>query len=881
MPDPAPLIAHDSSVVEHSLEHALTSAARAGVHKLLSDAEYANALADYLHATTGVKPAYAKLVIALLAPLARAGGSAAGGWISGLVGERLKRRLKQVPGVQRVLDALDGAITKISADAAAKREFTAMLDERRAGRGPAFEGEGDLSRELRAHVETLATLDDLSTSVTDVRALCDALLAQLPPQPVLRAALLPRDTHLHRFVYRARRAALRGRDAELAQLETFVDTSATFAWWALTGPGGLGKSRLALELGIRIGAAARVGWFDPTTTFDWDRWQPDRPTVIIADYADAGSNADAVFQLLRRLSSRNDLGLPVRVLLLARAEARTTDPRNWYARLTTAGSNASLIEAKQFAPPDVLGGLDDNALWSVVEAFLPSGSDVPDRPAVLANLLTIDPARRPLFAAMVGDALGAGRSLRAWDQARLVSDVLNRERRQFWYRAETPSPDEVRHEHLLAVATLAGGVPVVDLDAGARDAPGLVPDAATFDPEQYTRMVVAPATERLAPLEPDILGEFMVLDVLHPRHAADDRGIRLLSAAVGAGSRTTWDTFVRIGQDFPKHETVAWLTERPRGTHDGAVEEYAGTCRALANGMREGGHQSDLATLYERIDRLSDAPHPDGRPHDPALVHAFWFVTFCYAWALGAAGNLPSALPLAARLARDLRENTARLAQDREANPDLQVNPAQEELRLLVSGLAADLTVDWSNAIRRGPGGEVRADVGPHAAQELVSIARLARDLWPEDVAVREAFARTARQVASVAGDRGWFTVARMSYVMLRDVARTYTKDQAVQQRLARAAHDLMIDIEQSEVRDPRPTPAMIDRVEELLADCAAAYACFRDDPDMAGQLGRVAQIAARYLASVGRSAGAQRAAKLAEVHATAAQRVVRQSPNQ
>ena len=52
-----------------------------------------------------------------------------------------------------------------------------------------------------------------------------------------------------RFVYSARSIPLIGRAEELAQIEAFLtDQSRHFSWMILHGPGGLGKSRLALEV---------------------------------------------------------------------------------------------------------------------------------------------------------------------------------------------------------------------------------------------------------------------------------------------------------------------------------------------------------------------------------------------------------------------------------------------------------------------------------------------------------------------------------------------------------------------------------------------------------------------------------------------------------
>ena len=113
-------------------------------------------------------------------------------------------------------------------------------------------------------------------------------LAQNPrkwryPQPPLYLNLLEltRET---RFVYGARAAPFIGRDSEIEELEAFLQSDASFQWWLLLGPGGQGKSRLALELCLNQRESWYAG-FLRDDKFDWLTWKPDKPTLIVADYA--------------------------------------------------------------------------------------------------------------------------------------------------------------------------------------------------------------------------------------------------------------------------------------------------------------------------------------------------------------------------------------------------------------------------------------------------------------------------------------------------------------------------------------------------------------------------------------------------------------------
>jgi pimeloyl-ACP methyl ester carboxylesterase len=90
-----------------------------------------------------------------------------------------------------------------------------------------------------------------------------------------------------RFIYAARVLPFIGRDAEIEQLGDFLSSpEQPFRWMVLYGSGGVGKSRLALELCL----ACRNDWhagFLPQKGDepDWGRWQPLMPTLIVVDYA--------------------------------------------------------------------------------------------------------------------------------------------------------------------------------------------------------------------------------------------------------------------------------------------------------------------------------------------------------------------------------------------------------------------------------------------------------------------------------------------------------------------------------------------------------------------------------------------------------------------
>jgi len=78
------------------------------------------------------------------------------------------------------------------------------------------------------------------------------------------------------------------RGEKLEALLGFVRAPADFAWWLLCGSGGSGKTRLALRLAMLAHAEGWRAGFLPkeyrAETADLDAWEPQLPTLIVADY---------------------------------------------------------------------------------------------------------------------------------------------------------------------------------------------------------------------------------------------------------------------------------------------------------------------------------------------------------------------------------------------------------------------------------------------------------------------------------------------------------------------------------------------------------------------------------------------------------------------
>jgi hypothetical protein len=373
------------------------------------------------------------------------------------------------------------------------------------------------------------------------------------PDPPLQMHVFPvsRPTRMH---FRARKVPFLGRVSELQKLQAFLDSDASFSWWLITGAGGSGKSRLALEVCLRHQENWTVGFLPENSKYNgWSEWKPDRSTLIVADYC--SSRSLELQDIVTALSTLDTPGKHhVRLLLIERSTEG-----DWLKNLLGVGSTRLLVESVRYDDPLQTSPMSDSELWQAI-TFLFEASELrklPDEQETLQALFELDPLRRPLFAALAADALIAGRDIRLWDQTALLRDVLEREEDKFW----KPAGITERDKNLLCFATLLGGMPVENLAlpllAKANFPTTEALDANRFNAERYQVMTAHPSTEFLAPLKPDVLGEFYALERLLPRDKVDHRrAVTTLSLAWLLETGGVLDFVTRALTDFPEHKAV-------------------------------------------------------------------------------------------------------------------------------------------------------------------------------------------------------------------------------------------------------------------------------------------------------------------------------------
>ena len=149
--------------------------------------------------------------------------------------------------------------------------------------------------------------------------------------------------------------------------------------------------------------------------------------------------------MIKHQADNGKLRYPVRLLLLERRIQRFfegtdfyTDARNeeWFN--TFLGRKRHEQAATQSAwyangrAPIELGRLDDQHTWTISVPSVQEKAKEEEKGQILGELEQIDALCRPLYAAMLGDAIGAERRRRQWDARAILRDVLAREEKMFW-----------------------------------------------------------------------------------------------------------------------------------------------------------------------------------------------------------------------------------------------------------------------------------------------------------------------------------------------------------------------------------------------------------------------------------------------------------------
>lgn len=326
-----------------------------------------------------------------------------------------------------------------------------------------------------------------------------------------------------RFHYKSGAVSFHGRQEELEQLREFCgQEDVAFRWWAVTGAGGAGKSRLVYEFGREMeGSGWSVLWLNSSHMAQLESLPILTKTLVVVDYAQAYLRP--LGHWMEQLAQRDRL-VPVRLLLLER-DGSSLDESSWGSGLKAEVRRAKSIRESCWKETFLqLFPLRDEELLCIMTDYADTaGKRLPEAKAqqLLKTLKTTDPGlRRPLYAMFLTDAWANGEKPEKWGQKAVLDYVLKRENEYFEGKTKETIGNiprlKKRLDKLRLVATIWDGI---TLEHVAQEYPKLweafqrqVNRVDCVESEEDLLCQVGLMEENgLAGLKPDLLGEYFVL----------------------------------------------------------------------------------------------------------------------------------------------------------------------------------------------------------------------------------------------------------------------------------------------------------------------------------------------------------------------------------
>jgi tetratricopeptide (TPR) repeat protein len=472
----------------------------------------------------------------------------------------------------------------------------------------------------------------------------------------------------------------RGRDAELNDLWAWMTAQEARSAHIVIGTGGRGKTRLAVELAAKARAAGWNAGFVPSGALKHFeahgcRWHWDQPTLLIIDYAAAQYKPLATALRALVTTEKPPTAPPLRILLLERYGDQNS---TWWRELFGGGDALAeeVGDLLHAAAPLRLEPLGAEARFAVFAQAFQAATPTPAparSPTWDETLARLSLGGDPLFLAMAGlvlarQGVGVLADLTSDKLAfKLAKQELQRVEKH-WRAAGLPLVDEASlPAHLTAFATLCGGLSaesahrvIAEESAALYQA---IPEKTTATAFAALRSALPDATGGIARIEPDILGEAIVIQAFD---RLQDGGLAALKRAATTAQTSVFQTIIRTCQDFlirGEKRPLRWLQ----------------ALKAAA---------ADFGTLIE----LSDAmPHETLELREIAAEMAEAIVGYCRAL------PMPDSAPLLASALNNLSNRLSALGQ--RENALAAVQEAVDLYRALAAARSNAFTADLASAL--------------------------------------------------------------------------------------------------------------------------------------------------------------------------------------
>ena len=312
-----------------------------------------------------------------------------------------------------------------------------------------------------------------------------------------------------------------GREAELARLAEFCEAEDQLLWWAVTGPGGMGKSRLVFEFcktmrcqgwSIHRFEASPSRGSEARRLEELPGWMPEAGrTIVVLDDVQAYMESVCAWMTRVDCTPRSE---DLRILLLER-EGKALRDSSWLGPDFKSSHLDEWCHSESFLH---LEPMTDEQLMSVMTDYAKAAGQTLNAELLLKTLERVDPQfKRPLYAVAIADARCQGKDPTNWDRSKILDTLLDRELKFHLDRLQGidgKKPGKAlctELERLLAEACIRGFLPLEQVDLKKETKPPYPymqarMKAAELEPEDFFKRIGILRTAQLLRQKVDLDG---------------------------------------------------------------------------------------------------------------------------------------------------------------------------------------------------------------------------------------------------------------------------------------------------------------------------------------------------------------------------------------